>query len=338
MVKTNRFVQVQSSGPLALRTLLNTARVPLVTTSKRSVEHFQGFVLSVSLDLASEYSAKADQAVILSRDLNIFCQSVMDGDLIMPGYSTRLAMTITVAPTLTDTPLRYKEPLATFFTEKTQENLLRPLQTGLRGIKNIRIAGHVAPAIAKVARGTISQDESSNAQKVLENMINEKEKGQNRFHQGALDEACMIWLDTAAEIEKLHAGSSWASLIDQSDEVFIAKIAEIYFLLKLNIAHVQLTGMERPVPGLFALGMLASDALDCAVRSLRKDYWKKDFRWRPSAVHKAKMYYRYAVYWRLEGGKGTLKEALKFINKARELVPNDAAVVREHEKILAGCD
>lgn len=109
-------------------------------------------------------------------------------------------------------------------------------------------------------------------------------------------------------------------------------MAELYFLMKLNIAHVSLTGMEKDEPW---ADITAEDAIKQANKSLTKGFWLPDFRWQPTDVHKAKLRYRHALFLRLEGDPQGIPSAVSAINTAHRLLPGDAAIAREREMILA---
>jgi hypothetical protein len=122
MIKTNRFVSVKSTG-IPIRNLLNSILIRPVTTDDTTVVNFNGYTLAVSIcrkrdQIAAEFDKRVDlqpcSFMLLGRDLDSFCKVLADGEVHMSGFSTDLAMSITVAPMLRSTQQlqpRYKHSL-----------------------------------------------------------------------------------------------------------------------------------------------------------------------------------------------------------------------------------
>jgi hypothetical protein len=271
--------------------------------------------------------------MILHRDLGRFCRALGAGDLLMPGHSASLVINITVGPNLDVKLPQYfeKHPMAGFFTAITQKNLLHPFCAYLQGFKDVSITGQVTPELAKSVQDEIAFV-SFEEKEVLRDLSNAKEEGHNYFRQGKLGEACEKWMDITSDIKILHGLNG---VVENCGEAFIIQFAEVFFLLQLNIAHIQLKGMERPIPNYDTVPNLAADALHSAHSSMGKGFWKPDFVWRPSDKQRVKLMYRYALYWRLVGDVKNKSMALNYVTRALELSPNDVTISKEREKILA---
>lgn len=126
--------------------------------------------------------------------------------------------------------------------------------------------------------------------------------------------------------------SSWAPLTSSGGVPFVTRLAELYFLMKINVAHVQLAEMQKGSP--FAWFM-AEDALSTALAACGKRYWMPGFRWRPADTPKAKFRFSFAVFLRLRGDPGDVEDALRNIEIAGRLLPDDEVVKREREAIEA---
>jgi hypothetical protein len=107
LVKTNRFVKVTSVRGLPVRLLLNSLQVPVVTSDKKAVDAFKGYVLGVHLGCATPFPTTGDpglldpcNVMLLHRDMDVFCSVLADGDARRPGFSENLQMSLTVAPIL----------------------------------------------------------------------------------------------------------------------------------------------------------------------------------------------------------------------------------------------
>jgi hypothetical protein len=346
MVKTNRFVKVTSVPGLPLRTLLGGIQVPIVTERKKVVNRFRGYVLAIHLGSAKSITIPQEPTaqqmlrpctlMILHRDMELFCTALSDGDAHVPGYSGNLQISMTVAPILDEPRLAENKPsFESFFSEATQKALLAPFKTHLRGYKAVNIRGHVARSLAADVENDMRQDRWSDPAHILANFALEKEKGLKLFQERMKDEGCLVWQDAALDIDKIVESSSWPTLIKRGGQSFISQLAELYFLVRLNAAHVQLLDMQEGIkPAMFA-GIMAEDALNSATKSLRQDHWMVGYKYRPSVQRMARLQYRFALLIRLQAEPGTAERAMTHIDNALRLQPRDMGIIRERDNIVA---
>ena len=345
LVKTNRFVKITSPEGLPLRMPLRGLAVPVVSEKASVVTSFKGFALSLDLSWSQPLDVRSDPVddelfdsctlMILHRDLNQFCLALTDGDTHWPGFSDSLGLSITMAPVLDSSPkMRHAVSFEAFFSKKTQENLLAPFRTHLYGRKAVAITGHVDKAVAAALRDDMRRDQWSNPAAVLSLFSTAKEDGSRLFREGKKEEGSLRWQDAALDLDKVHESSSWVNLVRRGGESFVSQLAEIYFLMRLNIAHHFLCSVQGPQPVPFAC-LMAEDSLTCAVKSMKKGFWMDDYKYIPSIPQAAKLRYRLALCLRLEGKAKSANGALMHIEKALGLQPNDAAILRERQNILA---
>ncbi|KAE8844222.1 hypothetical protein HRS9122_05325 [Pyrenophora teres f. teres] len=341
MVKTNRFVKITSVRSIPLPVALSGHQAPLVSAKERVVNNFKGYVLDIHLNYKREGQSVRDDrelpgrqamtCMVLHRDLVKVCSAFNDLDAHLKGLVAMLKMSITIAPNL---ECMRSDPISPsfddFFTKKTQQALLKPLTDNLYGYQGVQIKGHVDSALAAAARQDLAQDRYSNPTAVLAEFAKEKEEGSRLFREKNSEAAILRWLDAALEVDKLLQSTSWPKLIRRGGEEFVSQLATIYFLMQLNIAHVQVGSM----PG-FAPELLAENALNMAVRSIAKNYWMKDYKYVPAPTHMAKLRYRFAMFYRLQANPENANRALVYINGALNVQPGDAAIMREKENIVA---
>jgi hypothetical protein len=201
--------------------------------------------------------------------MDVFCDVLFDGDGNVPGFGMNLSLKIAVGPGSILVPSPYKEPMSDFFSKSTQQTLLQPFRDRLRGFKKAKVRGLVDREIAKVAEEDIAQDTATDPDAVVKDFQAQKDEGQAFFRARDFDEACLKWQDATLEIETLRGGSSWPTLIDKGGVPFVARLAEIYFLMKLNIIHVKISGISKHE---FYADLLAKDNMEMVLQSLNKDY------------------------------------------------------------------
>jgi hypothetical protein len=347
MVKTNRFVKVTSACGLPIHLMLNGQRVPVVAAKKTTVNSFVGYVLAVHLDTKKPiHNANGSESrrlvvqrtmMILHRDMDAFCTALMDGGAFSPGFTAALQITMAVAPVLTGSqPKRYTPSFMDFFSNTIQKTLLAPFRTILRGLKSVKIEGPVDEEIATAVQADIYQDLCSDPNQILADLAAAKEDGSRFFKQRKSEDAVLAWQDAAVEVEKMVESSSWSKVIQRGGHRFINELSELYFVVRLNSAHVWLNDMQTSGPQLvYYAGIMAEDNLNSATKSLKKDYWMKDYKYRPSLQLLTKLRYRYALLMRLQREPGTAERALRYIDGALQDQPGDPAIMRERDNIVA---
>lgn len=340
MVKTNRFVKITSEKGLPVKPALCGQMLPMVTDKKDVVERFKGYALHVHLGFKNPSRAKSRNeswynpvsAMILHRELGKFCLGVNDGDAHSPGFSESLKISITMAPVVDAARGNKLMPsFDDFFSQKMQETLFAPLKTHLYGRRAVEVKGHVDSSTATALHQQIAKEKYSDPSAVLAEFTAAKEEGSRLYRERKADDVCLKWADTAVEIDELLETNSWLKLVSQGKEDFVSQLAPVYFLMRLNIAHVHITKWAENT---FVAESLAEDSLMCAIKSLKKDYWMKGYKYTPSRQHMAKLRFRYATFLRLQREPGSQDRALMFINGALDMQPGDAAILGEKENIL----
>jgi hypothetical protein len=346
MIKTNRFVKVTSIRGLPLQTVLNGLQVPIVSWDENKVKSFNGYVLAVDIGCARSLQIPQNMPnadllnpctlMILHRDMEVFCNAFTDGDARVRSFSKNVQISMVVAPILSELRLtRYSPSFEDYFSKTTQKTLLAPFRTILRGYKAVQIQGRVDHDLAIAVQEDINRDRWSDPEAVLADFAASKDTGLKLFQQRKADDGCLVWQDAALDIDKMVQSSSWPSLVKRGGQRFVSHIAEMYFLVRLNIAHVQIFNVQRPDKNPYFAGIMAEDALNSAIQSLRSNYWMEGYRHRPLVQHLVKLRYRFALFLRLQAEPGTADRAWRFIEGAMRLQPGNSAIAKERDNILA---
>jgi hypothetical protein len=113
--------------------------------------------------------------------------------------------------------------------------------------------------------------------------------------------------------------------------LFVAKVAELYYTINLNIAHIALKWVEQgdrdALPG-------AQRAISCFKDSKKQGYWGDiAHSWEPSEAQETKETLRYAKFLRLQDVPNLIPFATAAIVHAAHPDPDNAAVLEEKRKI-----
>ncbi|KAI0010529.1 hypothetical protein F4779DRAFT_616498 [Xylariaceae sp. FL0662B] len=318
MVKTNRFVRVEStSGPI--RTILEFQEIPVVTDKAEYVERFKGYVLSLSMSVEAERMPDPARAsdllsrlppyscILLGRDLDRFTKS----------FSRSVTLSISVAP-LNELRVADRAAFEGFFSETTQRNLLRPFQNNIRGTENVQVRGRVTNEIANAVREHMARDEWTNPTKVVDEAMAIKERGNSLFHEDKHTEAKAAWHSGWRTLKRVRGSISWTRLLARGGQAFLDGVGELYCLFLLNIASCEVVKIENGAPSL--ANFMAHAFFENAKVSLKPDFWSAGrYRWEPSDLLKAKVYYREHKYYI---AVHMVQEAIECMNDASRSLPS----------------
>jgi hypothetical protein len=246
-LKTTKPVLLQSKGNLPVETTLASSDVAVFPTNEKNVAQFRGYVLEISLSTIVVPKPRGSgfirslapiSVMVSAMDMAALCQGIMNAENHTPGFSATAEIIINVAPVL-DAPLsRYKGSMDEYFSNQTLETLLSPFTEHLKGYKKLSVIGHVSPALAASVVHNMTQNELSETKEVIQKITHIKERGQAEYHAGSFIAAQQTWASATLDLTRMKKGSSWEPLIARGGEAFIAEVAELEFLLYLNIAQV----------------------------------------------------------------------------------------------------
>ena len=105
--------------------------------------------------------------MLLGREMEVFCDILMDGDIYILGFGTKLLLKTAEAPAGFLVSSSYKDAMSNFFSEKTQRVLLHPFRRRLRGFKKVKVRGLVSRDIADAIEQELAQDTASDPETTL---------------------------------------------------------------------------------------------------------------------------------------------------------------------------
>lgn len=331
MVKEGRLVHLKLQGvPLVL---LTRGGVPIVTANTEHVRQFKGYVLEVNISYHGEplpgllSENGAFDAMMLAADLGRLCQHLMTCNII-PGFCNQLTMRLNVGTLAIarSEPRDYEDlgSLERYFTEKTQKGLLQPFRDNLYGVRDVQVYGLVSADLATSTLKDVASSRWGGPQDVLDHLTARKEIGMQLFRRNEHILASKSWAQDIVEIDLLRGGDDWPGFAQEAGEHFIHQVAEAYFQLNLNCAHINI---NAPYDRL--LLELADNFLVQASTAMTTGHWKRGFTWRPSEQLEAKLHFRTARFLRLNGNLDDAQIVMDEIDQALRLCPDDPAILRE---------
>jgi hypothetical protein len=366
MVKANQFIHVRTTD-ISMSQLLIGSQVPIVTMDRAHADQFQGYVLRVNMsavpggwideydredvDMESEdFDAEIHARpighgphfsfMILGRDWNTFCRMLAEADIYVEGFSTNVKLVLDLNPWALTLP-NYKAPIADFFTPKTQEGLLRPFRSQLRGFIHVEINLPVPSALANAIQREVSQSPWTDPHKILTSLREAQDTGARFYDQGKITEASEHWTTAVSDVRRMRGSSSWSALVTKGGSAFVKQLVELQFELLLSSAQNSLRVIKASPNNKKAV-MTVGDVVTSNLQEasdLSDDISLGEIvsgsAWRPSDSQMAKLYFMQAQCWRLMGEIDVLEDALHWIDMADDLVPNDAEIEQEKREVLA---
>ncbi|KAL1874847.1 hypothetical protein Daus18300_003388 [Diaporthe australafricana] len=337
MVKRNRFVLFKSPGVLT-SLLLSFCGLRVVTSKTEHVMNFKGYVLAVSIALSIPPRPQSSEigypfkAMILAKDLEMLCRGLyLSLGEIELGNKLVLQLNLGLVVESDCEPNGYKdlESLERYFTEKTQKELIQPFRTELRDLHNVQVCGRVSDDIAKSALKDMASSKWTSPQGFLNKLSAMKETGMMCFKEDNIILAARAWANAVLQADLVRTGKLWIGFVQEGGDDFINQVAELCFRLVLNMAHLF---VRKPTDS--ADFHSVGGSLRRAERMIQGGFWKKDFTWRPSNELRAKLHFRTALFLRLKGDLRNAEHAMREIDQALVLYPDDPVIQREQQDVL----
>ncbi|ORY02687.1 hypothetical protein BCR34DRAFT_574052 [Clohesyomyces aquaticus] len=359
MVKTNQFIRIESYD-VPLSNFLVQSQIPIVTLDRARTKQFQGYVMHLTItrvddgnwdeenmdieiedftpDLHAMPSAHQRgpyfNFMILARDWEAFCQMLAAGDVYGEGFTvdSMFAMQIGPKPERPD----YQDDITKFFTDKIQKALLEPVRKHLRGFPSINIYGNVSHSYADGIMTETEKPAWPDPTQTLSQLYALKETGNQHYRTGNLVLACQAWVEARFTMQRIRGGTSWANLRHRGGTTFRMKLAELRFTLCLNCAQSYIKSLQAQLPVLSSKHTILERLGDLAIQDLQEaeDCCISTSGWMPSDTQRAKLYYRYALCYRLAGDPRHANEAMDMIDLALEAAPADVVLEAERQVII----
>lgn len=350
MIKINRFIHCVIHGITPSSDTLREATRRIICDDEDRIKALEGCAMSVTIEpqdamwepqMIAYSNSTVTHYMILGKD----CRGLVDAiaDRHIPNSGKTLDISVAVAPYLkTKTHMR-EELFETFFHETAlQESLLKPFREGLHGVKGFKITG-VDKSVAEAVCRQVFRDRWTHHEAVLQDLQSAKECGDDAFRTKDLFTASQTWETAIGDIEHIHKSSAWENLVVKGKTTFLDAIAELYFLLCLNVVHVQLMGIEKPIRGYQPLRSqewhlnYAAMHMKLSNASSTPSQWWRQHHWEPSDEQKAKYMFRRAMWLKAKAEIEYDYESMLDATKVLELLlihaPDDPAVKREMDSL-----
>lgn len=335
MIKRNQFVRITCRG-LDARNLFLSEGIPVITTNARSISLFDGHVMHITLSkpalVPSAFQFSEFEIMMLRSDLPKLCEQ-LDIESVMSDANSTTSEHASIQASIR---LNYAQ--TRFLAPKTQERLLQPLTSSLRGVPDLKIVGPVNPALAEAVKAEVARPRWTEPEATIEEIGTGVDVGKRQWQQNNFASASESWAYAMRTLERMRHSSSWLGLQKAGGEEFVNKVADLYFTL--NLFHAQF--LQLDMANERSQGALVQRNGRVAMQHLRKcETASARFAqhagatWTPSNQQSAKMLFRHARCLRLMGIAASSVKAVTLIEEAASLAPTDLAIRDEKEAVLA---
>ncbi|KXJ90211.1 hypothetical protein Micbo1qcDRAFT_164733 [Microdochium bolleyi] len=383
LIRTNLFVQVefhlQIEETFKAHKLMINRRIPLLAADGDWTESTQldmykplvamTYAITSGTESPGALPSSTLRCLILHRELdNLMLRLANADDVWLPGFSARMKHHVTIL-TFGGSG-RDKADREFLGTRAVQQRLLAPFSKHLRGVQNFAIktnatnknksaAGKLDEAPVASTVSAVQKKATKSTADILAALQDLKAKGTTAFRAGDTRMASENWSRACLDIMRLRQAEDFAAAYvskprDSPERKFIRDVAEIMFLLNLNLAQNTLKAMQKSLDA--GDRMHAADLSGSALAALERAFGEAsasettglpvaaapesnardgDIRggWRPAHAQMAKLWYRKAKCHRLCREWNDARQAIGF---ARRTAPADVTILAEEEAILDG--
>ncbi|KAG6356279.1 hypothetical protein INS49_015666 [Diaporthe citri] len=360
LLQENQFVLVKIGvrARHIIRALFLPSQVPVVTARRDCAAVFKDHVVMTHfidfylVDFFNNSNANFRRIgridlILLHRDLPQFCKAVTRLDLLGRHFvHSKHEVTIHNPFAVTLSPH--------FLNRKNQERLLEPYTRELRGFDDFNIDGHVQTDLAEEVVAKVQEEPPPpDPEKFLEDLLHQKELGDQALHGGDQKKASKIWKDATFSLLQASKRRTWPRLKEAGGGDFTDRVSELAFQIESNQAQSSLEAMrgiplqiqisegwsyfvdtpewnDRPGDLMRRMDYLATD-LQRACSDAEKVGTLLGTGWTPSDEQLARVCYSLAQGLRLFELNVDLAE--RKINRAAELVPDDPLIQAEAQQI-----
>ncbi|POS75911.1 hypothetical protein DHEL01_v205697 [Diaporthe helianthi] len=338
MLRGNQFIRIRARGVgQVIKGFMLALQIPIVRTSARFRESFKGFVMTHSIDLASdqlepaeflgsEHDADVD-LVILQRDHGLFCKALATrGVLMVRGFGnlTRHKLTIHNPFESTLSP--------GFLGEKNQERLLQPYRDHLRGFLDFSVDGSVSSSVAESVKQAVAKEDVPDPDSVLAEFKRDKDLGNRYFRQKEFHRAAEAYTTGYIKVALVRNGNLWSQVAAKGGHDFLRGVSETYYQVFLNCAQNILVFLRETSESDKTKIIYYCGKADYHVKSATAAGENFTSDWRPNLQQMAKLSFRAAS---IERVLGNMDAAKSLIDIARQQAPSDPVIRREAEEIDA---
>lgn len=336
MLRGNQFIRIRARGVgQVIKGFLLARQIPIVRTTTRSRDNFKGFVMTHSINLASNQPAEFPGSehdsdvdlVILQRDHGLFCEALATrGVLMVRGFGslTRHSLTIHNPFESTLSP--------GFLSEKNQERLLQPYRDHLRGFLHFSVDGSVSSSLAESVRHAVAEEDLPEPEEVLAEFKRNKDLGNRCFRQKEFHQAAEAYTTGYIKVALIRNGNLWSQVAEKGGQTFLHGISETYYQVCLNCAQNILVFLRETSESDKKKIRYYCGKADYHVKSAMAAGENFTSDWRPNLQQMAKLSFRAAS---IERVLGNMDAAKSLIDIARQQAPSDPVIRREAEEIDA---
>ncbi|KAI3397950.1 hypothetical protein diail_10026 [Diaporthe ilicicola] len=337
MLRGNQFIRIRAKGVgQVIKGFLVARQIPIIRTSALSRHRFKGYVMTHSIEVASDqpsegfpgppYETDVD-LVILHRDLDLFCEALaIRGVLMVRGFGNLTGHNLTIHNPFDST----LSP--GFMGEKNQERLLQPYRNHLRGFCHFSVDGSVSATLAESVKKAVAEEHLPEPEEVIADFKRNKDLGNRYYRQKEFHKAAEAYTTGYIKVALIRNGNLWPQIRAKGGRAFLHAVSETYYQVCLNCAQNILVFLRETSEANQTKIRYYCGKADYHVKSAMAagDNFTTD--WRPNLQQMAKLSFRAAS---IERVLGNMEAAKSLIDIARQQAPSDPVIRREAEEIEA---
>ncbi|KAE9375157.1 hypothetical protein N431DRAFT_463264 [Stipitochalara longipes BDJ] len=329
MLSTNLYVQVIVRIPFEELSPLIAGRLPILRMKEKAARKFKGSVMSHEITVPAPAQMKQRTFVFLHRDLNNFCEALLQGMWRINQHQEIVSHVVTLHnPFQRSNGFDYSK----FPSPNLQEALIAPYRVNLCGFCRFQFKGEINKDIRKAAISDVTRPIDKNPNAIIRQLEGQESKGNQHFKNEEEKLANKEWKMALRKIREL-AGMYDAGdpIFDAGGQAFVDRLAELAFVLFSNKTQIHLNKMRERLWDDEDMEEISRPFFLAMRGAMGAMQIFPDSTWQPSNRQMGELLHRSAIAL---ASKGSFEDALSAIQRASLTLPGDASIEAEKTTIL----
>ncbi|KZM25696.1 uncharacterized protein EKO05_0000957 [Ascochyta rabiei] len=334
MMRRNQFVRVTCRGLDVNSLFLGDEMIPAIATDQRKARQFEGYLMHLTLSKpvvsSGAFNFSEHEIMMLRADLPFLCRQ-LDVETAMTDANATTNEHLSISATVSFSPFHSE-----MFTPATQQYLLDPIASHVRGISNLSMSGPVSTMIAEAVISQVAQPRWTDPKATLDSIHTGTDVGKRQWQNKEFYSASESWTYSMRTLERMRHSSSWLGLKAAGGEDFVNSTADLYFtlnLLRASFLQVDMASEHADRATAARNGAMSLQHLRKCETASARFAQHADATWVPSNEQASKMLFRQAKCLRLMHANANLVKAVTLIEQAAVLAPNDIVIRDEKDAV-----
>ncbi|KAI1418034.1 hypothetical protein F5Y13DRAFT_184548 [Hypoxylon sp. FL1857] len=327
MLIKHPFIRIVTRGISYPSDVFGFNQLPVLSVDEGLIGRCKALTMTHSIAFQIRNTPPRSYTVVVYKDLDAVCRSLAEAEANRDWFGARSAHVVTIHdPFATTSSPDYMNPT-------NQERLLMPYRQHLRGFPSFQLMGHVHPHLAVAIAGGVKQPVVIDHMSLIRDIRSQNSFARSRSVAGDNKTALSLLRGICDQLICLATRTAWPVLKARHGDDFSESVAEVFYMICYARLVTAVNLMERIAANNGSMDKIRRLALDVfeAVQPAMFVGQTLDVPWHLSQQREGDLALLLAMTHRHT--RESLSRAKECIRDASRLLPGNAVVAREKEKI-----